>query len=41
MQGLLRSFGRKEHMTKVDITRLEEFSLLLFAKYGEEKQCLH
>jgi len=41
MQGLLRSFGRKEHMTKIDIARLEEFSMLLFAKYSETKQCLH
>ena len=41
IQGLLRSFGREEHMTKIEIARLEEFSLLLFAKYSEEKQCLH
>lgn len=41
MQGLLRSFGRKEHMTTIDIARLEEFSMLLFAKYSETKQCLH
>lgn len=41
IQGLLRSFGRKEHMKKIEIARLEEFSLLLFAKYSEEKQCLH
>lgn len=41
IQGLLRSFGRTQHMTKDDISRLEEFSLLLFAKYGEADKCIH
>lgn len=40
-QGLLRSFGRVQHMTKDEISRLEEFSLLLFAKYGEADKCIH
>lgn len=41
IQGLLRSFGRIKHMTKAEISRLEEFSLLLFAKYGEADKCIH